>query len=111
MISGGLLLGGGSGGLEVDFVDLGGLPLRLPLLAFRLAFHEEVEVLFDGPVEAGFVEGEAVDGFVVVEEGPRVADGVFDFETVIGEGLCGLGEAVGEEIFFYGFDSQESPVV
>ena len=105
MISGGLLLGGGSGGLEVDFVDLGGLSLRLTLIAFGLAFHEEVEVLFDGAVEAGFVEGNAVDGFVVVKVAPGVADGVFDFKTVVGEGLCRLGEAVGEEVFLYGFDS------
>ena len=92
-------------------MDRGRLRLRLTLWAFGLAPHEEVEVLFDGPAEAGFVEREAVDGFVVVQEGPRVTYGVFDFETVVGEGLRRLGEAISEEVFFYGFDAEEAPVV
>jgi len=44
----------GGCGLDSYFEDVGGLGLRLAILAFGLAFHEEIEVGGDDSVEPGF---------------------------------------------------------
>ena len=75
--------------MDSYFEDVGGLGLRLAILAFGLAFHEEIEVGGDDSVEPGFVEGDVVDGFVVLEVGVGVAYGVFDFQDFVGKDAAG----------------------